>query len=309
MKTIKNILCLFCVVLIVSGCSSKSSNQKWVQDEMAGITDPGFTVVSKSKSSDEVKFQFKDVEVAAVNTFLATLYESDFKVSVNYNYEMNFYSYAAYNDAGESIHFTYDATNKTAVFIYGIKGNSVFVSGVRDVGYFIRANYDYAADDLGENYIASLWYTVNPGVKLTNQTDVILSCTVKNIRIKSGSRVGSLSIANDPYAAGTDNFTKTCTGYGDLQFVVRQKGIGSYPTTMDYSENKEAFFNAMGISQGDLNFVVQFTIEITTDKGTYTRDFEVKVMPDGNDTTKMGLTYDVDKTISDFSQGFPFTKQ
>ena len=106
MKTIKKILCLFCVVLIVSGCSSKSSNQKWVQDEMAGITDPGFTVVSKSKSSDEVKFQFKDVEVAAVNTFLATLYESDFKVSVNYNYEMNFYSYAAYNDAGESIHFT-----------------------------------------------------------------------------------------------------------------------------------------------------------------------------------------------------------
>ncbi|HAM62531.1 MAG TPA: hypothetical protein DCP62_02365 [Erysipelotrichaceae bacterium] len=65
----------------------------------------------------------------------------------------------------------------------------------------------------------------------------------------------------------------------------------------------------MGISQGDLNFVVQFTIEITTDKGTYTRDYEIKVLPDGNDTTKMGLTYDVDKTIADLSQGIPFTKQ
>jgi hypothetical protein len=309
MKILKTVLCLLLMGLTLSACSSPKSNNKWDKAEMAGIADPGFAIVSKTKTNSEIKYLFKDVDVAAANTFISLLYATEFTVDANYNYDTSSYSYAAYNSAGKSINFEYNPSERTASFTYALSGSSAFISGVRDMGYFIRANYEYSSDTDMKNYIASLYYSIVLNVKLTNQTDVITSCVLKNIKVKTGSRVGSLSISDAPYVEGKSVFTTTCSGTYDMNFIVQQNHIGTYPTTLPYSESKKAVFDAMSISQADLNFVITLTAEIQTSKGTYTKAYEIAVLPAGSDTTGMGTVYDVDKKIIDMSKGTPFTKQ
>jgi hypothetical protein len=179
------------------------------------------------------------------------------------------------------------------------------------MGYFMAANFEKDMDLDYKNYTAWLYYNINPEVRLTSQNEKPVSCMIKDIKIKSGSRVGSLSISNDVYNEG-NIVEANCLNQGfiDPTFIVRQKGIGKLPADIAYSENQKSYFDAMSISQADLNFVVAFTIEITTDKGTYTKAYELSVLPSGSDVAGMKKSvYDVDKVIKDISKGTPFTKK
>jgi hypothetical protein len=311
MKTLKIVLCLLLMGLTLSACSAPKTNGKWDKTEMANIADPGFSIVSKTKTSAEIKYLFKDVEVTAANAFLTALYASEFNVDTNYNYDATFYSYAAYNSSGKSIDFEYNVTEKTASFTYGLGGSSVFVSGVRDMGYFVKVNIEKELDAEYKNYNVWLWYSVNLNVKLTNQTDTITTCAIKNVKVKSPPRLGSISISSNVYLEGTDDFTKTCASIGtwDMGFIVRQKGIGKYIASMAYSKTMKPYFDAMSVSQADLNFSLSFTVEIQTNKGSYSRAYDIPILPVGSDLTNMELTYEVKNTVTDISKGTPYTKK
>jgi len=311
MKILKIILSLLLMGLALSACSTPKSNDKWDVAEMAGIADPGFSVVSKSKTSNEIKYLFKNVEVTAANEFLKVLYASEFKENVNYNYTQTFYTYAASNSAGKSIDFEYNAVDKTANFTYSLSGSPALVSGVLDMGFYIKVNFEKELDSDYKNYTVWLYYSINPEVKLTSQSENVVSCMMKDIKIKSTSRVGSLSISNDVYNAGTITEANCLNqGFVDPTFIIRQKGIGKLPADITNSENQKPYFDAMSVSQSDLNFVVTFTIEILTDKGTYTKAYEIPVLPSGSDVAGMKKSvYEVDKVIKDLSKGTAFTKK
>lgn len=131
------------------------------------------------------------------------------KVDANYDYDANFYSNAAFNKDGKGIDFEYNPVERTFSFNYALSKGSTFVPVVRDMGYFVKVNYEYAADSQMKDNIADLYYNISLKVKLTNQTDAITSCVLKNIKVKTPSRVGTLSISNDPYANGSDVYTQT----------------------------------------------------------------------------------------------------
>ncbi|KAF0223851.1 MAG: hypothetical protein FD133_1208 [Erysipelotrichaceae bacterium] len=310
MKTLKIILSLLLMGLTLSACSSAKKNDKWETTEMAGIADPGFTIVSKTKTNNEIKFLFKNVEVTKANEFLTALYAAEFKENIYYNYTQSFYTYSASNSSGKSIDFEYNLVEKTASFTYKLSGGSNVVSGVVDMGYYIGVNFEKDMDTDSKNYTSWLYYSINPEVKVTSQSEIVSSCVLKNIKIKTASRVGSLSISSEVYG-GSSIVEVNCLNQGfiDPTFIVRQRGIGKFPTNIEYSANQKPYFDAMSVSQGDLNFVVSFTAEIITDKGTYTKAYEISVLPSGSDVTAMkNQVYDVDKRITDVSKGTPYTK-
>ncbi len=311
MRTLKIILSLLLMSLTLIACSAPKKNDKWDTQEMAGITDPGFSVVSKSKTNKEIKFLFKNVEVASANEFLTVLYAAEFKENVYYNFTQTFYTYSAANPSGKSIDFEYNIVEKTASFTYSLSGGSTIVSGVVDMGYYISAKFEKDLDNDNKNYTAWLYYSINPEVRITNQSEKVVSCMLKDIKIKSSSRFGFLSISDDVYVQKTI-VEANCLNQGfiDPTFIVRQKAIGKFPVNIAYSENQKPYFDAMSLSQADLTFVVSFTAEIKTDKGTYTKVYEVTVLPSGSDVTGMkNQVYDVDKRINDVSKGTPFTKK
>jgi hypothetical protein len=64
------------------------------------------------------------------------------------------------------------------------------------------------------------------------------------------------------------------------------------------------------LTQADLTFTISFTVDITTDKASYTKDYEITIMPSGSDTTVMpGGNLTVERSISDPAQGIPYTKK
>jgi len=309
MRILKIILSCSLVTLFMVGCGS-SSTKKWSTSEMAGLSDPGFTITDKSVSSSEVRYTFSNLTDQKVSDFLSILYVSDFIGNQNYIAESTYISYAGSNPQGESLHFVYNASAKTGVLVYGIASSNRFVGGLRDMGYWIQSNYEYASNDDYSKYKVMLWYNVVLNVSRTNYLEMMTTCTIKNLKITKPSSVGSLSIANDPWSVALDNPTQTCSNLSDINFVVRQVNIGTYPITMDSSPNKSAFFTEMKVSQSDLNFTVTFTVDIETDKGSYTKDYEITVLPSGFDTTKMSSgQYIVDQGVTDILLGIPYTKK
>ena len=309
MKVLKIILGLTVFVLLFSGCGS-SDAKKWVPSEMASIANPGFTISAKTVSNTEVRYSVANLSEQKVSDFFQILYTSAFVVNQNYIAETNYVSYAAFNAAGESLHFVYNPSDKTGVLIYGKGVSNRFIPGLRDMGYWIQSNYEYASNNDFVKYNATLWYTVGLNVKMTDYLNTVTSCKMSNFVFKSTSRVGNLSFGNDAWAATPANFTKTCTNLGTLNFVVRQRDIGSYPNSMAYSQDKSPYFTKMGISQADLNFTITFTVDIVTAKGSFTKDYELKILPSGFDTTKMNnLEYSVDQSITDLTIGLPYTKK
>jgi hypothetical protein len=310
MKTLKIIISLLLMGLTLSACSNSEKSEKWEAIEMAGIADPGFTVVSKTKTNNEIKFLFKNIEVTEANDFLTVLYTAEFTENIYYNYTQSFYTYSASDSSGKSIDFEYNLAEKTASFTYKLSGGSSLVLGVVDMGYFIGVHFEKDLDTDFKNYTAWLYYNINPEVRVINQNEIVSSCMLKNITIKSTSRLGSLSISSEVY--GDSSIVEVnCLNQGfiDPTFIVRQKGIGKYPSDIAYSENQKPYFDAMSISQSDLTFVISFTAEIITDQGTYTKDYEISVLPSGSDVTAMkNQTYDVDKIITEISVGTPYTK-
>jgi hypothetical protein len=311
MKTLKIVLCLLLLGLTLSACSAPKTNDKWNTSEMAGIADPGFVVVSKNKTSNEIKYLFKNVEVTAANEFLKQLYATEFKENVNYNYTQSFYTYAASNSAGKSIDFEYNIAEKTASFTYSLSGGTASVSGVLDMGYFIGVHFEKDMDLDFKNYSVWLYYSINPEVQKTSQSEKTVSCMLKDIKIKSASRLGSLSISDDVFKEATINEVSCLNqGFIDPNFIVRQRGIGKFSTDIPNSQNQKTYFDAMSVSQADLNFVVTFTAEVVTDKGTYTKAYEIPVLPAGSDISGMTKqVYDVDKRITDVSKGTLYTKK
>ena len=66
----------------------------------------------------------------------------------------------------------------------------------------------------------------------------------------------------------------------------------------------------MALFQADLNFTITFNVVVTKDKHIYTKNYELKILQSGFDTTKMNKqTYTVNQSISDFSLGIPYTKE
>ena len=86
---------------------------------------------------------------------------------------------------------------------------------------------------------------------------------------------------------------------------VCQKKIGQYPTSVEFGAANS--FEAMGISQSDLDFTVTFTAEVTTYSEIYTLDYEITIMPSGYDATKMEKNYfDAYNYVKTFDKGIPF---
>lgn len=297
MKVLKIILGLTIFGLLFSGCGS-SDVKKWVPSEMAGIANPGFTISAKTVSNTEVRYSVANLSDQKVSDFFQILYASAFAANQNYIADTNYVSYAAFNAAGESLHFVYHPSDKTGVLIYGKGTSNRFIPGLRDMGYWIQSNYEYASNSDSTKYNATLWYTIGLNVKMTDYLNTITSCKISGFAFKSTSRVGNLSFGNDAWASSPANFTKTCTNLGTLNFVVRQRDIGFYPTNMAYTQDKSPYFTKMGISQADLNFTITFMVDIVTSKGSFTKAYELKILPSGFDTTKMNVQgYSMDQSI------------
>ena len=308
MRSFKIILSCVLVVMLLIGCGS-SAAKKWVSSEMANLADPGFTITDKQVSGSEVRYTFANLSDQKISDFLSALYESEFVTQQNYYASTTYVSYAATNTAGESLHFIYNVTDKTGVLIYGIALDKRFMPGLRDMGYGIQSHYEYESNSDYTKYNATLWYSVYLYVDRTDYTEIMTSCVMHDFKIKTASRSGTLSFGLDPWSATTANFTHACDNLGDLNVVVRQRNIGSYATNLDNSSDKSAYFSAMGLSQSDLAFTITFTVDITTDKASYTKDYELTIMPTGSDTTKMpGGTLTVEKQVADPSLGTPYTK-
>ncbi len=307
MRTLKMILSLLLMSLTLMACSAPKVSDKWDASEMAGITDPGFSVVSKSKTNNETKLLFKNVEVTAANNFLTLLYATEFTENVYYNYTESFYTYSTSNSVGKSINFEYNVSQKTASFTYALSGGSTPISSVMDMGYYLKVNFEEEMDADYKNYMIWQYYNINPEVHITNPSETVVSCVLKNIKIKSASRLGSLSISNDPFKEET-LVEVNCLNQGFINptFIVRQKGIGKVSSDFASSQNKKDYFDKMSVSQSDLNFVISFTAEVQTNNGIYTKAYEIPVLPSGFDATSDNV---VDKVVSDLSKGTPFTKQ
>lgn len=309
MRILKIILVCSMGVLLMTGCGS-SSAKKWVASEMADLADPGFTITDKQVSSSEVRYTFANLNDQKISDFFSVLYESAFITEQNYYASTTYVSYAATNSAGESLHFVYNVTDKTGVLIYGIASANRFKPGLRDMGYGVQSHYEYESNNEYTKYNAMLWYSVYMFVDRTNYVELFVSCVMHDFKIKSASGVGSLSFAVDPWSASPENFTENCVNLSDVNFVVRQKNIGSYPTNLDSSSDKSAYFSAMGLSQSDLTFTISFTVDITTDMASYTKDYEITIMPNGSDTTVMpGGSLTVERPITDITLGIPYTKE
>ena len=297
-------LCL----IVMNGCSKEDVSNAWVAEELAGIENPGFNIVSKNKTKNSVSFVLSDVDIDQVNQFLQDLYENpEFTMDINYNYGTESYSYAAFNHQNESIHFTYNLADKSGYFIYAKSGDSLFIPGVRNMGYSITAEYDYMSNVDYTQYIASLFYNIGINIQFTNASEQLVSFELKDFEFKSLSTLGVLSFRENPYGNSIDNFTKAGSSIYDMNFIVTQMNIGQYPVTTSY-EHTSAFFDVMEIGQSSLDFVVKFTANIQTTMGSYTYDYEIKVMPSGSDVTEMDRymrTYHFAKTIN---EGIPFTK-
>ena len=206
-----------------------------VSSEMAGLKKPGFTLTSKTVSSSEVRYNFSNISDQKVSEFFDVLYESPFVTSRNYIAETNYVSYATFNTEGESLHFVFNPIDKTGVLIYGKASANRFVPGPRDLGTFIKSNYEYVSNAEATKYNATLWYSVSLNVKLSDYLETIVSCKISNFAIKTNAKGGSLSFGNDAWSSSLANFTKTCSGLSGLSFVVRQRNIGSYPITMAFN--------------------------------------------------------------------------
>ena len=309
MRILKIILSCSVAALLLIGCGS-SSAKKWVASEMANFKDPGFTITDKQVSGSEVRYQFSGLSDQKVSDFFTVLYESEFITNQNYYASTTYVSYAATNPNGESLHFVYNVTDKTGVMIYGIASENRFRPGLRDMGYGVESHYEYESNSEYTKYNATLWYSVYMFVDRTDYTEVFVSCSMHDFKIKSASGVGSLSFAVDPWSVAPQNFTENCNNLSDINFVVRQRNIGSYATNLDNSSDKSAYFSAMGLTQADLTFTISFTVDITTDKASYTKDYEITIMPSGSDTTVMpGGNLIAERPISDPSQGIPYTKK
>ncbi len=309
MKLFKIGLCCLILSILISGCGT-SDTKKWVPSEMAGLANPGFTLTSKTVSNSEVRYNFSNISEQKASDFLSVLYQSSFITSQNYIAETNYISYAAFNTSGESLHFVYTPSDKTGVLIYGKASSNRFVPGARDVGYFIESNFEYESNAEATKYNATLWYSVSLNVKLSDYLETVDSCKISSFTVKTKSRVGTLSFGNDAWSSSSANFSKTCSGLSGLSFVVRQRNIGSYPVTMAFSQDKKPYFEAMGLSQADLNFTITFKVTVTTDKHTYIKNYELQILPSGFDTTKMNKqTYSADQLITDFTLGIPFMKE
>jgi hypothetical protein len=257
-----------------------------------------------------VRYRISGLSDQKVSDFFTLLYESEFVTNQNYYASTTYVSYAATNPQGESLHFVYNVSDKTGVLIYGIASENRFKPGLRDMGYGVQSNYEYESNSEYTKYNATLWYSVYLVVDRTDYAEVMTSCVIRNVKVKTASSVGALSFALDAWSSAPQNFTKHCANLSDISFVVRQRNIGSYATNLDNSSDISAYFSAMGLSQSDLNFTISFTVDITTDKASYTKNYELKIMPEGFDTTVMpGGTLTAEKSISDPTQGIPFTKQ
>jgi hypothetical protein len=293
---------------MMSGCSKEKSTKDWIVDEVAGIDNPGFTITSKEETSNYVSFVLEDIDIEMVNGFIDDLtLNPDFTFNVNYVYDSNSgsYSYAAFNEQEESIHFTYNEEDHTGYFIYAKSGDSVFNPGIRDMGYSVRADYDYTSNDDYTAYIASMFYGFSLNAKSTSSGEYLISFVLKDFEFLSDSIVGDLTFCEHAYNGSEDNYQVTGTSVYEMNFGVCQKNIGQYSISVEFGSANS--FEAMGITQSDLDFTVSFTAEVTTYLGTYTHDYTIKIMPSGYDVTTMDNLMDVDQYPKTFDEGTPYT--
>lgn len=296
------------LVLNLSGCSKEKNTKDWIVDDVAGIDNPGFTINSKEETTNYVSFQLEDIDIEMVNEFIDDLtLNPDFTYSINYVYDSNSgsYSYAAFNDQEESIHFTYNEEDYTGYFIYAKSGDSIFKPGVRDMGYMVRADYDYASNADDTAYNASMFYGFSLNAKSTSSSEYLLSFVLKDFEFSSESTSGNLSFCETAYSLSEENYQVTGTSMYEMKFGVCQKNIGQYSISVDFGSSNA--FEAMGINQSELDFTVSFTAEITTYLGTYTYDYTINIMPPGYDVTTMNNLMDVYQYPKSFDEGNAYT--
>lgn len=299
---------LLFLMIMINGCGQTPVSNEWFADDLAGIENPGFSIVSKNETKNAISFVLEDVDIDMVNQFLEDLYGNDeFTINVNYNYDTNSYSYAAFNDKQESIHFTYNLEDHTGYFIYAKLGAALFLPGIRDMGYSVTANYDYMSNLDYTQYTASLFYSIVLNVKFTNSTEQLVSFVVKDFQFKKQAILGTLSFRQTPYGDPIENYSKTGTSIYDLSFVVFQNNVGQYPISTPYGHTS-TLFDVMGINQSDLDFIVTFTAEITTTLGEYTNNYEIEVMPTGSDVTEMDRYMTASHLIKTIDEGIPYIK-
>ena len=70
MKNVIRALVIFLLVLIMSGCSKEKSTKDWITEDIAGIENPGFTIVSKEETSNYISFVLEDIDIDMVNGFI-----------------------------------------------------------------------------------------------------------------------------------------------------------------------------------------------------------------------------------------------
>ncbi len=302
------VVILLFLMIMMSGCGQEKETKDWIADDLAGIENPGFTIASKNETNNAISFVLEDVDIDMVNQFLESLYgNTEFTININYNYDTSSYSYAAFNDKQESIHFTYYLEDHSGYFIYAKSGDALFVPGIRDMGYLIRANYDYMSNLEETKYNASIFYTFALNVEFTNSSERLISFVLNDFQFKSLSALGTLSFRNSFYTDPIENYTITGSSIYDLHFIVVQKNIGQYSIYTTH-ESTPAVFDLMEISQSNLDFIVTFTADMTTTFGTYTYNYEIKVMPTGSDVTEMNRYMDVYHYTKTIDEGIPFTK-
>jgi len=307
MKKYLMMIMMMFLLIALFGCDEKQVSNQWVASDLAGIQDPGFNIVSKNETKNAVSFVLQDVDMALVQKFLDHLYEHpEFIVNVQFNYDTNSYSYAAFNDKQESIHFTYNLDDRSGYFIYAKSGDAVFTPGIRDMGYSVVVNYDYMSNKEQTHYAASLTYSIILNIKFTSIYEQLVSFTLKDFQFKSPSVLGSLSFRHSG-SSFIEGYSKTGSSPYDMLFLVEQNNVGQYPVSTPYGSTS-TFFTLMGISQSNLDFVVTFKAEITTTSGVYTYDYEIKVMPVGNDVTLMDRTMTVHHWTQTLEQGKPYRK-
>ena len=293
-------------ILVLSGCSNEKGSDEWNVEDLSGIENPGFTISSKTENKDSITFELEDVKIELVNEFLDGLnVNQDFVYDINHNTDDYSYSYAAFNDKRESIHFSYNMEDHTGYFIYAKSGNSVFIPGIRDMGYSVYASYDYASNNDYTEYIASLFYNISLNIQYTDSSEFLVSFILKDFQFDSESTLGTLSVRETAYDDPIENYRKTGTSIHDLNFLIAQKSIGTYPVDTPYGETS-TFFDAMGINQSELQFSMTFTAEIITTLGSYTYDYEIDVMPNGSSVTKMNRYMTVENYIYTIENGKPF---
>jgi hypothetical protein len=302
------VIVLLCLLVIMSGCGETKVSNDWVVSELAGIENPGFDIVSKNVTKNGISFVLADIDIEMVNQFLEDLYgNTEFTINVNYNYSTDSYSYAAFNDQNESIHFTYNLFDKSGYFIYAKSGDALFIPGVRDMGYSVTAEYDYLSNIDYTLYTASLYYNIMLKIQFTNSTEYLESFVLRDFEFKSLSSLGTLTFRSTPYGNPIEDFTKTGSSVYELNFFVFQQGVGQYPATTPYGHTS-TFFDVMEIGQSSLDFVVTLTADIVTSSGSYTHDYEIRVMPAGSDVTEMDRYMTAVFMVKTINEGIPFTK-